>query len=32
MVDVPASDAELDPLRREWDGKGKGNPRAALGV
>src|SRR4051794_2988833 len=32
MVDVPAGDAELTRFVEGWSGKGKGNPRAALGV
>ncbi|HEX5181669.1 MAG TPA: DnaJ C-terminal domain-containing protein [Allosphingosinicella sp.] len=32
MVDVPAGDAELTRFVEEWSGKGKGNPRAGLGV
>ena len=32
MVDVPADDAELAAFLESWGGKGKGNPRAALGV
>jgi DnaJ-class molecular chaperone len=32
MVDVPAGDAELTRFVESWGGKGKGNPRAALGV
>ena len=32
MVDVPAQDAELAAFVENWSGKGKGNPRAGLGV
>jgi DnaJ-class molecular chaperone len=32
LVDVPADDAELLRFVESWGGKGKGNPRAALGV
>ncbi|HEX4738430.1 MAG TPA: DnaJ C-terminal domain-containing protein [Allosphingosinicella sp.] len=32
MVDVPANDPELARFVEGWSGKGKGNPRAALGV
>ncbi|HEY1607120.1 MAG TPA: DnaJ C-terminal domain-containing protein [Allosphingosinicella sp.] len=32
MVDVPANDPELARFVEEWSGKGKGNPRAGLGV
>jgi DnaJ-class molecular chaperone len=32
MVDVPAEDAELRRFVEGWSGKGRGNPRAALGV
>ena len=32
MVDLPADDAELKRFVEDWDGKGKGNPRASLGV
>ena len=32
MVDVPAHDAELARFVEGWSGKGKGNPRAGLGV
>jgi DnaJ-class molecular chaperone len=32
MVEVPADDAELDRFVEGWSRKGKGNPRAALGV
>ena len=32
MVDVPTDDAELARFVEGWSGKGKGNPRAALGV
>jgi DnaJ-class molecular chaperone len=32
MVDVPADDAELTRFVEGWSRKGKGNPRAALGV
>jgi hypothetical protein len=32
MIDVPADDAELKRFVEGWSGKGKGNPRAALGV
>jgi len=32
MVDVPADDPELARFVEGWGGKGKGNPRAALGV
>jgi DnaJ-class molecular chaperone len=31
-VDVPANDAELERFAEAWGGRGKGNPRAALGV
>jgi DnaJ-class molecular chaperone len=31
-VDVPPNDAELTRFVEGWSGKGKGNPRAALGV
>jgi DnaJ-class molecular chaperone len=32
MVEVPPNDAELARFVESWSGKGKGNPRAALGV
>jgi DnaJ-class molecular chaperone len=32
LVDVPAGDEELAAFLERWPGKGKGNPRAALGV
>ena len=32
MIHVPADDAELTGFVERWGGKGKGNPRAALGV
>jgi DnaJ-class molecular chaperone len=32
MVDVPAGDEELKAFLEGWSGKGRGNPRAALGV
>jgi DnaJ-class molecular chaperone len=32
MIDVPPGDAELTRFVEGWGGKGKGNPRAALGV
>jgi DnaJ-class molecular chaperone len=32
MIDVPADDAELLSFVEGWSRKGKGNPRAALGV
>jgi DnaJ-class molecular chaperone len=32
MVDVPADDAELLRFIEAWGRRGKGNPRAALGV
>ena len=32
MVDVPAGDAELADFVERWGNKGKGNPRAGLGV
>jgi DnaJ-class molecular chaperone len=32
VVDVPADDAELARFIEGWSGKGRGNPRAALGV
>ncbi|HEX8535688.1 MAG TPA: DnaJ C-terminal domain-containing protein, partial [Allosphingosinicella sp.] len=32
MVDVPADDSELNRFVENWSRKGKGNPRAALGV
>jgi DnaJ-class molecular chaperone len=32
MVDLPAGDAELTRFVEGWSGRGKGNPRAALGV
>jgi DnaJ-class molecular chaperone len=32
IVDVPADDAELAAFLEGWGGKGKGNPRTALGV
>jgi hypothetical protein len=32
MIDIPADDPELNQFVQNWKGKGKGNPRAALGV
>jgi DnaJ-class molecular chaperone len=32
MIDVPEDDAELNQFVQNWKAKGKGNPRAALGV
>jgi DnaJ-class molecular chaperone len=32
MVDVPADDPELQRFVEGWSGKGRGNPRAPLGV
>jgi DnaJ-class molecular chaperone len=32
MVDVPGGDEELTAFLESWSGKGRGNPRAALGV
>ena len=32
MVDVPAGDEELKAFLERWSGRGKGNPRGALGV
>jgi hypothetical protein len=32
MVDVPGDDAQLKSFLESWSGRGKGNPRAALGV
>ena len=32
MIDVPADDPELNRFVESWSGKGKRNPRAALGV
>jgi DnaJ-class molecular chaperone len=32
MVDVPGDDGELKSFVEGWSGKGKGNPRASLGV
>ena len=32
MVDVPADDTELNQFVQGWSRRGKGNPRAALGV
>jgi DnaJ-class molecular chaperone len=32
MVDIPAQDEELARFAESWSGKGKGNPRAGLGV
>jgi hypothetical protein len=32
MVDLPPNDAELARFVEGWSGRGKGNPRAALGV
>jgi DnaJ-class molecular chaperone len=32
MVDLPADDAELATFLESWSGRGRGNPRAALGV
>jgi len=32
MVDLPAEDAELASFVQGWSGRGRGNPRAALGV
>jgi hypothetical protein len=31
-VQIPADDPELTAFVAKWKGKGKGNPRAALGV
>jgi DnaJ-class molecular chaperone len=32
MIDIPAEDAELARFVESWSGKGRGNPRAPLGV
>ena len=32
MVDLPPDDPELAEFVQKWKGRGKGNPRAALGV
>jgi DnaJ-class molecular chaperone len=32
MVDVPANDPEVAEFVQNWKARGKGNPRAALGV
>jgi DnaJ-class molecular chaperone len=32
MVELPEGDAELSAFLEKWGGKGKGNPRASLGV
>jgi DnaJ-class molecular chaperone len=32
IVDLPAEDAELQRFVESWSGKGRGNPRASLGV
>ena len=32
MIDVPAGDEELERFVEGWGRRGKGNPRAALGV
>jgi len=32
MIDLPADDAELAGFLEGWSGRGKGNPRAGLGV
>ena len=32
LVDLPADDAALTEFVENWPGKGKGNPRAGLGV
>lgn len=32
MIDIPASDAELEAFVEGWSRRGKGNPRAGLGV
>ena len=32
MVDVPADDPALAAFVEQWEGRGRGNPRAALGV
>jgi DnaJ-class molecular chaperone len=32
MIDLPAGDPELERFVEGWGGKGKGNPRAGLGV
>jgi hypothetical protein len=32
MIDLPAGDAELERFVDSWSRKGKGNPRAGLGV
>jgi len=32
MVDLPPGDADLTRFVEGWSGRGKGNPRAALGV
>ena len=32
MIDIPDGDEELERFVESWSGKGRGNPRAALGV
>ncbi|HEX8468625.1 MAG TPA: DnaJ C-terminal domain-containing protein [Allosphingosinicella sp.] len=32
MIDVPAGDSELERFVEGWSGRGRGNPRAGLGV
>jgi DnaJ-class molecular chaperone len=32
MIDIPAEDEELRRFIESWNGRGKGNPRASLGV
>jgi DnaJ-class molecular chaperone len=32
IVDLPAADEELKAFVDQWSGKGRSNPRAALGV
>jgi DnaJ-class molecular chaperone len=32
MIDLPAADTDLARFVEDWSGRGKGNPRAALGV
>jgi DnaJ-class molecular chaperone len=32
MVDIPADDPDVIAFAEQWKGRGKGNPRAALGV
>ena len=32
MIDLPADDPELNQFVQNWKGRGKGNPRAVLGV